>query len=348
MESKIIRARAPLRIGLAGGGTDVSPFSDRHGGLVLNATISMYAQCILIPNNHGENIVEFFASDLGKKVFFENPNHELPTNDLPLHCGVHNHIVRRFEIHIQKGFRIDTYADAPMGSGLGTSSTLVVCIVEAYNRYFQLGLGKYEIAAIAYKVERIDLGFKGGRQDQFAAVFGGVNSIQCGPGSEVIVEPLTLDNSFLNELESSTVLFFSGISRDSGAIIEHQVRMADQKDSEPLKAMIALKHDAETMIKAFRMSDLTGYVNVLRRSWNNKKKLSGVITNPFLDDIYNAAITAGAEAGKISGAGGGGFFMFYVRPEFKQQLLRRLTKMAGNYIGFQFTNKGVESWVVPR
>jgi D-glycero-alpha-D-manno-heptose-7-phosphate kinase len=345
MKPQVVRSRAPLRIGIAGGGTDVSPFSDHYGGVILNATIGLYAQCIFDAFNDAGGYVEFVASDIGKSVRYKADINQVPTSQLPLHCALLNYMRRNYRVDVGNGFKMTTYADAPVGSGLGTSSTIVVSMVEAYNKMFNLNIPKSEIARIAYCVERIDLGFKGGKQDQYAAAFGGVNCMIFGPGDQVKVEPVRVDDAFMNELESSTILFYSGQSRDSGAIIEHQVKKAADRESDAFKAMLALKDDASRMVDAFVSSDLNRYSIILRESWENKKRLSNVVSNPHLDKIYDAAMSAGAKAGKISGAGGGGFFMFFVPPEYRNDVIRCLSGFDGSQIGFVFTKLGVTSWI---
>jgi D-glycero-alpha-D-manno-heptose-7-phosphate kinase len=339
-----IRSRAPLRIGIVGGGTDVSPFCDLHGGLILNATINLYAQCILQPNLDNSPVIQFNAPDIEKTERYQSFNEVCVGKELPLHSALIRHLINNYHIKITNGFSMTTYADAPVGSGLGTSSTLVVCMIEAYNRLFRMRLSRHQIARIAYDVERVDLGFKGGRQDQYAASFGGINCMEFGPGSRVSVKPLAVKKSFIRELEASTVLFYSGQSRDSAKIIDHQIKKASETGSESFKAMLALKGDTIKMIEAIKVGDLERYATILRESWENKKKLSNVVTNPILDEIYSEAISAGATAGKISGAGGGGFFMFYVNPRNRNSLLRSLSGFPGKQIGFGFTKTGVESW----
>jgi D-glycero-alpha-D-manno-heptose-7-phosphate kinase len=340
----IYRARAPLRIGLAGGGTDVSPFSDEQGGFVLNATIDLYAHAILEPTDNG--LIVISAVDREESVEL-NSVPILPELDpLMLHRGIYNRIVRQFNNNKPLSFKLTTFADAPAGSGLGTSSTMVVCIIQVFSEWLSLGLGEYEIAHLAYEIEREDLKLAGGKQDQYAAAFGGFNFIEFGPGfNRVLVNPLRIKEYFLNELEASTVLFYTGQSRDSSKIIEQQIENASLKLSPSLKAMYALKQDAVSMKEAILRGDFIRYAQILRQSWEAKKLLAKTVSNPILDEIYNDAISSGALAGKISGAGGGGFFMFFVPPEKRMNLIRQLQKKNGQVINFHFTLIGAQSWV---
>lgn len=340
----IYRARAPLRLGLAGGGTDVSPFSEDQGGFVLNATIDLYAQAILEPRNDGR--IVFVAADRDELVELVATSFILDSDPMKLHRGIYNRIVRQFNKGQPLSFKLTTFADAPAGSGLGTSSTMVVCIIQAFSEWLSLGLGEYEIAHLAYEIEREDLKLAGGKQDHYAAAFGGFNFIEFGPGFDrVLVNPLRIKDWVLNELEVSTVLFYTGQSRESAKIIEQQVQNMSMKSSQSLNAMMTLKHDAISMKEAILRGDLSRYAEVLHQSWEVKKKLAESVSNTNLDSIYDDAIKAGALAGKISGAGGGGFFMFFVPPNKRMALVRHLQKREGQVINFHFTSVGSQSWV---
>lgn len=341
--NQIYRARAPLRLGLAGGGTDVSPFSDEQGGLVLNATIDLYAQAILEPRHDGRIVLA--AEDREEAVDFD-ATAVLPDEEpLRLHRGIYNRIVRQFNGGGPLSFTLTTFADAPAGSGLGTSSTMVVCIVQAFSEWLGLGLGEYEIAHLAFEIEREELKLAGGKQDQYAAAFGGFNFIEFGPGTDrVLVNPLRIKEWVRNELEASTVLYYTGQSRESAKIIEEQIASTKAKASPSLTAMAALKQDAVAMKEAILRGDLAQYAMILRQSWEAKKQLAPSVSNARLDAIYDDAMDAGALAGKISGAGGGGFFMFFVPPSRRSAVMRRLRKHSGELMNFHFTSIGAQSW----
>jgi D-glycero-alpha-D-manno-heptose-7-phosphate kinase len=343
--NQIYRARAPLRLGLAGGGTDVSPFSEEHGGFVLNAAIDLYAQAILEPRSDGKII--FIAEDRDEFVELPSAPYLEDAEPLRLHRGIYNRIVRQFNSGNQLSFKLTTFADAPAGSGLGTSSTMVVCVIQAFSEWLKLGLGEYDVARIAYEIEREELKLAGGKQDQYAAAFGGFNFIEFGPGpGRVLVNPLRVKEWIRNELEASTVLFYTGQSRESAKIIEQQIHNTTIKTAQSIAAMINLKRDAASMKEAILRGDFRSYSGVLRQSWEAKKLLASSVTNADLNHIYDEAIKAGASAGKISGAGGGGFFMFFVAPSKRMSLIRQLHKHAGQVINFHFTNMGAQSWVV--
>ena len=208
----IYRSRAPLRIGLAGGGTDVSPYSDEFGGAILNATISHYAHASIEPI--AENGIIIQALDRKEEQRFEWSN-ELPINgNLDLLKGVYNRIQKDYGLPLTN-FCLSTFVDAPAGSGLGTSSTLVVAIIGAFAEMLKLPLGEYDIAQYAYEIERKDLMLAGGKQDQYAATFGGVNFMEFYDNDKVIVNPLRIKQEYLNELENNLVLYFTATSRES-------------------------------------------------------------------------------------------------------------------------------------
>jgi D-glycero-alpha-D-manno-heptose-7-phosphate kinase len=344
MTSRIIRARAPLRLGLAGGGTDVSPFSDEHGGYVLNATIDLYAQAIVEPRNDGR--VVLVAADRQELVEFASGDDVPDTEPLRLHKGIYRRIVREFNRNQPLSLKLTTYADAPAGSGLGTSSTMVVCILQAFSEWLQLGLGEYEIAHAAFEIERLELGLAGGKQDQYAAAFGGFNFIEFGADDKVLVNPLRVRDWVVRELEASTVLYYTGQSRESAQIIQQQIDNTKAGITSSVDAMLTLKQDAVAMKEAILRGDLRRYAQILGRSWSAKKQMASGISNAAIDAVFDSAMTAGALAGKISGAGGGGFMMFFVPPERRMGLLRELARFPGRIMNFHFTGDGAQSWTM--
>jgi D-glycero-alpha-D-manno-heptose-7-phosphate kinase len=241
----IIRSKAPLRFGLAGGGTDVSPFCDQHGGAVLNATIDMHAYCTIEATDNDK--IAFHAAD--RDQYEEFPAGEpLPLDDgLILHQAVSNRIVQQFNEGQPLSFRMTTYSDAVPGSGLGSSSTLVVAMVKAFVEWLNLPLGDYDIAQLAFQIERVDANLSGGRQDQYAATFGGINFIEFYDQERVIVNPLRVKRWVINELENSFVLFYTGSSRESAKIIDEQIKNTKEKNKRSVDAMLELKTDAVAM-----------------------------------------------------------------------------------------------------
>jgi D-glycero-alpha-D-manno-heptose-7-phosphate kinase len=340
---RIIRARAPLRLGFAGGGTDVSPFSDKYGGFVLNATIDKYAYATITSRTDG--LVELHASD-AQISWSGSASLALPSvKGLELHTGVYNRIVREFGLHKPLSVTIVTHSEAPPGSGLGSSSTMVVALVQAFCEYLDLPLGRYDTAHLAYEIERIDLDFKGGKQDQYAAAFGGLNFMEFY-GDRVIVNPLRIKQNHRAELESSLILFYTGTSRESANIINEQVQNVITGNENSLNAMHALKAEALRMKEAFLKGNIEAIATVMRSSWEAKKRMAHGISNQKINQIYDTATKEGARAGKVSGAGGGGYMMFVVDPVKRSQVIKRLEEFSGSLSTCNFVEEGVNSWRV--
>jgi len=338
----IYRSKAPLRLGLAGGGTDVSPYSDIYGGAVLNATIDQYAYCTIEETKQGSIIIN--AADLNLKKRYRLLK-ELPIDGtLDLHKGVYNRIVKDFRIAKPLSFRLTTWCDAPPGSGLGSSSTMVVAILKAFAEWLGLPLGDYDTASLAYRIERKDLGFRGGKQDQYAATFGGFNFIEFYKEDRVIVNPLRIKRETIDELEVSMVLFYTGASRSSDKIIREQQDNTARERKDPLNATHKIKKNSYLMKDYLLKGEIVKFARELGKEWENKKKMASAITNPAIEKIYNAAIRAGAYGGKVSGAGGGGFMFFMTDPVKRPDLVKALGKFDGYVLNFHFSESGCHGW----
>lgn len=339
----IYRSKAPLRIGLAGGGTDVSPYSDIYGGAILNATISLYAQATIEPLQENKIILD--ANDRSETESFDLQN-ELPINGhLDLLKGVYNCIVRDHG-PIKTGFKLSTFVDAPAGSGLGTSSTLVVAVIGVFAEMFRLPLGEYDIAHYAYEIERKYLKLAGGKQDQYAATFGGVNFMEFYEEDKVIVNPLRVKEQYLFELENNLVLYYTSTSRESAKIIEEQSKNVVSKKEASIEAMHQLKQQSQMMKEAILRGKLNQLGEILDYGHQQKRKMAAGISNPLMEDIYETAKAAGATGGKISGAGGGGFMIFYCPGTTKYKVIKSLEKFGGQHKAYQFVEHGLKSWTI--
>jgi len=338
----VVRARAPLRLGLAGGGTDVSPYCDQFGGAVLNATINLHATATLYENN--ENIVRFVATDIEKSEEHQCRDGYNVTQGLQLHRAVYSHFVKNYNNGIPIPLTVITNVDAPPGSGLGSSSALVVAMVQAFDEYFSSRKTEYEIARIAHHIERNDARLNGGRQDQYAATFGGVNFMEFGNNESVLVNPLRVKPRILHELEESIVTVFSGVSRDSAAIIDRQTDAIKTSSKSPLDAMHQLKAEAVNMKESLLRGDLREVASIIHRSWEAKKRTSTAISNELIEKIIKTGARHGAVAAKVSGAGGGGFIMFIVEPSNKKTLARALASAGYVVQPCQFTESGAKAW----
>lgn len=339
----IYRSKAPLRIGLAGGGTDVSPYCDEYGGAVLNATISLYAFATIELLDSDTIIID--AIDRNEK--FEHPLTDvLPLNGtLDLAKGIYNYVVRNYG-KLKSGFRLTTYVDAPAGSGLGTSSTLMVAILGAFVEWLQLPFGEYDIAHTAYIIEREELKMAGGKQDQYTATFGGVNFMEFYAGNKVIVNPLNIKPQYLHEIENNLLLYFTATSRLSSTIIEAQSKNVVDKNQQSIEAMHQLKEQARMMKEALLKGNVDEIGPILDFGFRYKKQMAQGISNTAMDEIYDAALKAGATGGKITGAGGGGFMMFYCPDNTRYNVKKALQNFGGDFREYQFTEKGLSSWQV--
>jgi len=308
---------------------------------VLNATIGMFAHCSI--EVRSDQKVRFVALDYEQEV--ETCADIPPSGALALHKAVYRRIVRQYLGGACLPVTVMTASDAPAGSGLGSSSTLVVAMIEAYRELLALPLGEYDVAHLAYVIEREDVGQAGGRQDQYAATFGGINFIEFSAG-QAIVNRLRIRQSTLMELEAMLVLYLTGISRESAKIIAQQSATLRSGHEAALQAMHRIKRDAYLMKDALLHNDLQAFSDTLGRSWQAKKRTAAGITNAEINRIHDVALSAGALSGKVSGAGGGGFLFFMVPPERRPRLLQALASEPGLTMRCCFTEGGAQAWRV--
>lgn len=338
----IFRSKAPLRIGLAGGGTDVSPYSDQFGGVILNATISKYAHASIELISDQKIILH--SIDQQQEEIYDLSN-QLPINGtLDLLKGVYNRIQKDYPFALT-GFKLYTYVEAPAGSGLGTSSTLVVSILGAFLQFLQVKMNEYEIAHYAYDIERVDLALAGGKQDQYAATFGGFNYMEFMADNRVIVNPLRIRQEYINELENNLLLFFTSTTRESATIIKEQQKNVVENNIKSIEAMHHLKDQAKMMKEALLMGKIDKIGEILDYGFQQKKEMAAKISNIEIEAIYNTVKLAGASGGKISGAGGGGFMIFYCPGNTKFNVINSLQQFGGSLSPFSFTKHGLTTWI---
>ncbi len=341
---KKIRSKAPLRLGLAGGGSDVSPYSDEYGGYILNATISLYSYCTIEEIEEPKIIIN--SVDLNLNESFNISTKYFPIDgNLDLIKQVLNHLLQNKYIIEFTPFKLSTYCDAPPGTGLGTSSTMVVAILKVFSEWKKLSLSQYDIAKIAYKIEREDLKLSGGKQDQYAASFGGFNFMEFYPDNVVLVNSLKINNSTINELNTSMLIFNLGSSRSSANIIDEQKKSLKNNNTS-LEAMHKIKKHAKEMKDALISGEFYKIAKILNESWEMKKLLSNKISNERIDLVYQTALMNGAIAGKISGAGGGGTIVLIIEPTKKFKIIQELSKLNCKHVDFVFTNEGASSWQI--
>jgi D-glycero-alpha-D-manno-heptose-7-phosphate kinase len=338
----LIRSKAPLRLGLAGGGTDVSPYSDLYGGGILNATINLYACATIEPSGDGQ--ISFETAD-GNQIKTFKPNGVIkPEGIFDIHAGIYNRMLKSYPDK-NLSFRLITSIDAPQQSGLGTSSTLAVAILGAFVEWLKLPLGEYDIAQMAYEIERFDLGMAGGKQDQYSATFGGINFMEFYK-DKVIVNPLRIKESYMDELAHNLILYYTDTSRLSSQIIQKQQQNVLNDDKTAIEAMHQLKNQAIMMKEALLRGKLDEIGNILDYGWKFKKQMATGITNAGIDKIYNTAKENGATGGKISGAGGGGYMFFYCPGNTRYQVIESLKQFGGYTERYEFTTEGLVTWTL--
>lgn len=338
----LVRSRAPLRLGFGGGGTDVDPYCSLYGGHVLNATIARYAYAFVRERSDGR--VRFAALDQG--LDWEGLPGELHAapRALALLRAVYLRICTQYLEGKRPAIEVHTYCEAPPGSGLGSSSTVVVALVQAFQELYRLPLGEYEVAHLAYEIERVDEKLAGGRQDQYAAAFGGVNFIEFFTDDKVIVNPLRISESMRCELEASLVTYFTGVSRESASIIKRQSTGVDAGDAAVLEATHAVKREATAMKEALLKGNLPRLAECLNAGWEAKRAMAAGISNDRIDSIYRKALEAGAIGGKVSGAGGGGFMMFLADPARRPAVVNALSEFGGAAGQAHLCLEGAVAW----
>ncbi len=337
--SFLIRAKAPLRLSFGGGGTDVSPFVEREGGCVLSATINRYAHGTLRPRE--DHQVKIEALDFGATVDYD-------LSDIPAYDGKLDLAKAAIKVMVPdapSGFDIFLHSDAPPGSGLGSSSAVVVTLSALLAEHTNRPMTDYEVAEVAYRIERDELHIRGGYQDQYAAAFGGFNFIEFAK-DRVTVNPLRVKADTVSELELNLLLVYAGAPRLSSHIIEDQVGRYERGEDRSVAGLRRIKDLAVQMKTALLRGRLTEFAELLHEEWQAKKGLSHKISTPFLDDLYDAARQEGALGGKVAGAGGGGFVMLYCPFDRKHRIAKRLREMGCTIADFSFTQRGVVTWMV--
>ena len=330
----MIISKAPLRLGIAGGGTDINEFINLEGGLVLNTTINLFAY----------TFIEKAEKDLFESIDYFEKGSPTDSDFLSKKYLQYAYCVKKYVddnlVDLPKSLKISTYSEVPHGSGLGSSSALVVSILEGLRRFYNLSMTNYELAEYSYYIERIVMQQSGGKQDQYSAVFGGINFIEFQK-NYTVVNPLRVNSKFINYLESSMISFHQGASRDSGKIIN------DQKSniSDKIEKFKEIKNDAILIKNSFVNNNFDLLMDLLNKAWENKKSTSNFISNKHISDLFDNIQQKGALSAKISGAGGGGFALIFCQPKNKFNLISYL-KTIGTVYNINFYNKGVISWKV--
>jgi D-glycero-alpha-D-manno-heptose-7-phosphate kinase len=338
MARQRIRARAPLRISFAGGGTDVPPFPAEEGGCVLSATIDRFAYGSLNPRDDRLVTIESVDFKTSADISLDEEIH------YDGHLDLIKAAVKRFGRENTSGYDLVLRSNAPPGSGLGASSTMMVALTGLLARHYGIDLKDYDTADLAHGIERADLDIAGGMQDHYAATFGGFNFIEFT--DRVIVNPLRVRDEISHELELSLLLCFTGITRDSAWVIEDQTRRAVTHSTDTIGGLRAQKQLAVAMKMALLTGALQEFGTLLGEAWIQKKRMSPLITNPRIDELYDIALRKGALGGKITGAGGGGYILLFCDFEKKHRVIEALEFAGAPITEFTFSNKGIMTWTV--
>lgn len=331
----IIRSKAPLRISFGGGGTDVSPYLEEKGGAVLNTTIDKYTHCNLIARS--DKSINIRSLDYDTQVKYDTSTELLYDGELDLVKATTKLIETR------SGFDLFLHSDVPPGSGLGASSALVVALVGAFKHWLKLPLTDYDIAELAYRIEREEAGIKGGKQDQYAATFGGFNFIEFS-GKTTVVNPLRIKRDTLNELEYRLMLCYTGKTRLSAGIIDDQVSGYVQAKADVILALDQTKELAIRMKNALLLDKINEFGQLLDEAWLAKKRFSAKMTDPGIDELYEVARQNGAIGGKLLGAGGGGYLLLLCEFDKRHILAEKLESAGGKIVSFAFDLQGMQSW----
>jgi len=340
---KIYRSKVPFRISFGGGGTDMPEYCKYHTGAVINTTIRLFTHTSLVLRDDTKVSFKWINKD-------EFEEHEFSDNldcsyGLKLFKATHNHICKQYNIE-PIGYDIVSNQDVPTGSGLGTSSTLIVSLIGVYMELFNLPLGEYDIAEMAIQIERVELKENGGKQDQYAAAFGGFNYMEF-KGDDVIVNPLRIKDSVQDEMENNIILYFTNFTRNSSDVLTEQVQKMKDKNKTSTLSLHALVEQAKLMKDCLIKGAIDDLGEILDYGFQQKKMLAKGISTPEIELLYETAIKAGATGGKISGAGGGGFMFFYCPNNSKYDVIKALDKLEmGYHQKFTFNKFGLRTWQI--
>ncbi|WP_068258383.1 GHMP family kinase ATP-binding protein [Janibacter limosus] len=338
----VLRARAPLRVSFAGGGTDVAPFPQREGGAVLSATIGSYAYATLRPRSDGHITVE--SHDYGTSIGYDVGTPLVLDGTLDLPKAAIARIMTLEGAIRSDGFDLFLHTNAPPGSGLGSSSAVMVAVIDLVARHCGLDLGPHEIAELAYRLEREDLQIPGGYQDQYAAAFGGFNFMEFRQDGDVVVNPLRIRPDTVHELEHNMLLAYTGRTRVSDHIIEDQVSRYEMGNEDAVAGLRAQRDLADAMRVALLRGKVDEIGHLLGQAWQQKQKMSSRITTPLIAEAVDTALGCGAFGGKVTGAGGGGHMIFICEFEKRHVVADELIRLGLSVSEFTFTKHGVTTW----
>jgi D-glycero-alpha-D-manno-heptose-7-phosphate kinase len=342
----IYRSKAPLRISFAGGGTDVSPYPEEKGGAVLNCTIDKFAYATLSANSGGSGSTRVHSLDYDLSANYDRPEDLAYNGELDL-VKAALRVLRHGPANGGEVPDMDLFlhSDAPPGTGLGSSSTMCVALVGAFQAFLKEPWTDYEVAELAYRIEREELGIRGGRQDQYAAAFGGFNFMEFH-GRSTVVNPLRIHPDVLNELAYRLLLCYTGTSHYSNDIIEQQQAHYTERRPETVDALDATRRLAVDMKNELLRGRIDEMGRLLDEGWRLKKQFTEGISTDRIDAFYARAREAGALGGKLVGAGGGGYLLLFCDFERRANVAKAVTASGGRVVDFSLEPDGLRSWIV--
>ena len=324
-------ARAPMRISFGGGGTDLAAYYMQYGGLVVSTSINKYFYAVITTDESDD--LQVISADY-RSLFRHSPYNDLFWNgDLALPRAILHHF------GIRRGLNLFVASEVPPGTGLGSSSAAAVTMVHAISTLLEKPMTKQQIAELASFIEIQKMGMPIGKQDQYAASFGGLNRITFS-SEGVTVEPINIEREVYQALERRLMLFFTGSSRESTSILKHQRQSTENRDESVLEALHNIKHVAEAVQECLEKGDLDEFARLLHYSWQEKRRLAPNLSTGFIDECYALALSSGASAGKITGAGGGGFLMLYCREDAQETVTNVLEERGLKRMNFHFDQQG--------
>ncbi|MFO0555193.1 MAG: sugar kinase [Polyangiaceae bacterium] len=321
----MIVSRAPVRFSLGGGGTDLLPYTSRFGGFVVSAAIDKYVYVCANPRFHKDIRLAYAKTEIQPSV--DRIEHPIFREALRM-TGIRDSI------------ELVSVADLPSSSGLGSSSTFTVALLNALHAYNRDFVSSRRLAEEACELEIERLGEPVGRQDQYIAAFGNLTAFTFHPDGRVDVEPVRARDEVIGELENNLVIVFSGVERPARVVLAEQTQRITELAPDVLEGMHRIKALGREVVELLERGDVDRYGELLHEHWTRKRRFTSNMTDPTIDEHYEAARAAGALGGKLMGAGGGGFFMFYVRPEKKRAVVEVMKARGLRTLRFRFDFDG--------
>jgi D-glycero-alpha-D-manno-heptose-7-phosphate kinase len=327
--------RSPVRISFGGGGTDLPAYYEKFGGCVLSTSINKYFYTILQKRTDGN--IQIISSDLRVvETWRDISKMDVKTSSLEIPLAVIKELKRKLSVDLFLASEIVA------GTGLGSSASVCVGVLRALSTYLDLQVSKYDLAERAFHIARGVLDKPVGKQDEYAAAFGGLNFIHFHEDGSTLVEPVPLRSDSLRQLESSLMLFFTGVAHNSWKLLQEQEQSTKKCAGSTLQSLHQIRELAERMRLALTRGDIWTFGDLLNESWEAKKGISANISNSFIDEAYALARQNGALGGKIAGAGGGGFLLLFCEEQHQEKVREAMSKLQLREMAFAFDSQGAK------